>query len=209
MKRFLPAVLSFLMIGFAIDSPRVMAQGVNSADLTTMDAVPAQPSSISHPPSTILSYTRPTHKEKLKLYEFDAFGPYAFAKAAVAGGYQQSEKVPPEWGGGGAGPFGERLASNFGIQLVTTTTRYGMAELLHEDAVYYPCSCKGFSRRFTHAVISTLTARHGSDGHATFSISGLVAPLRRHDDGTRLVSRPLRCEGRLPNGKPQPGYGCG
>jgi len=59
---------------------------------------------------------------------------------------------------------------------VTTTTRYGMAAIFREDAAYYRCECTGFFHRFGHAVISTLTGRHGQDGHTTFSFSGLVSP---------------------------------
>jgi len=51
-----------------------------------------------------------------------------------------------------------------------------MAEILREDAVYYPCGCRGFFHRIRHAVVSTVTARHGEDGHTTFSISGLASP---------------------------------
>ena len=126
-------------------------------------------------PKPILFYRRPTEKEKLRLFEFDAFGPYAFAKAALAGGFQQASKSPPEWGSGWDG-FGTRVASNFGIQLVTTTTRYGMAEILREDTAYYRCECKGLFPRFGHALISTLMGRHGEDGHYAFSFPGLVSP---------------------------------
>ena len=86
------------------------------------------------------------------------------------------EKTCPRSGSGGAKAYAERAGSDFGIGLVTTTTRYGVAQLLHEDAVYYPCRCKGFLPRARHAVVSTLTARHGENGHITFSISGLVSP---------------------------------
>jgi len=122
-----------------------------------------------------LAYTPPTEKEKLRLFAFDAFGPYAFATAAVAGGYQQASRTPPEWGSGWNG-FGDRVASNFGIQVVTTTTRYGLAEILREDAAYYRCECRGFFPRAGHALISTLAGRHGKDGHTVFSFPGLIAP---------------------------------
>jgi hypothetical protein len=111
----------------------------------------------------------------LRLFRFDSFGPYAVAKALLAGADLQATNAPPEWGGG-AKAFGERVGSGFGIELVTTTTRYGMAEILREDAVYYPCGCRGFFHRIRHAVVSTVTARHGEDGHTTFSISGLASP---------------------------------
>jgi hypothetical protein len=175
MKKYRIAELSVLLIWVALSSPKMMAQMAPDATLASVDSHAAQPSSIPYDPNLILAYKRPTQKEKLRLYEFDAFGPYAFAKAALAAGFQQATNAPPEWGGG-AKPFAERVASNFGIQLVTTTTRYGMAQVLHEDAAYYPCGCRGFFHRVRHAVISTVTARHGEDGHTSFSLSGLVSP---------------------------------
>jgi hypothetical protein len=81
----------------------------------------------------------------------------------------------PEWGQG-AGAFGERFGSNFGIAAITTTTRYGLAKAFREDALYYQCECKGVFRRLGHAVISTLTARRGDDGHREFSVPDLVSP---------------------------------
>ena len=152
-----------------------MAQLAPAAGLPSADTAAVPPSSRPLYPSPILAYTPPSEKEKLRLFAFDAFGPYAFAKAAVAGGIQQAGNSPPEWGSGW-NAFGMRVASTFGIQLVTTTARYGIAEILHEDAVYYRCECKGFFPRFGHALISTLTARHGEDGHTVFSFPGLVSP---------------------------------
>jgi len=142
MKRCRQAHLLVLIIGFAISSPKVMAQLTPAADLPHLGTVAGRPSSVAVQPGPILIYTRPTEREKLQLFEFDAFGPYAFAKATFAGGFQQATREPPEWGTGWDA-FGVRVASSFGIQLVTTTARYGMAEILHEDAAYYRCECKG------------------------------------------------------------------
>jgi len=169
------ACLSILIIGLAGWSPGVLAQVNTAAFAPPADVAPVETSAKPIDLTSLLVYQRPTQKQKLRLYEFDAFGPYAFAKAILAAGIQQGENTPPEWGGGGKA-YSERVGSDFGIGLVTTTTRYGMAELLHEDAVYYPCRCKGFLPRVRHAVFSTVTARHGEDGHIAFSISGLVSP---------------------------------
>lgn len=120
-------------------------------------------------------YERPTEKEKLRNYAFDAFGPYPILGAAFAGGVQQAYGTPPEWGGGAAG-YGKRVASDFGINLVTQTTRYSLSEVFREDTLYYRCDCTGFGHRLEHALISTVTARRGEDGHRAFSIPSLVAP---------------------------------
>ena len=175
MKRSRIAHLSVAIVLLAASSPKVMAQVASASIFPPVDSAAAPPDAKPIDPVSILAYQRPTERQKLHLFEFDAFGPYAVAKALLAGGDQQATNAPPEWGGG-AKAFGERVGSSFGIELVATTTRYGMAEILHEDAVYYPCECRGFFHRIRHAVISTVTARHGVDGHTTFSISGLASP---------------------------------
>jgi hypothetical protein len=63
-----------------------------------------------------------------------------------------------------------------GIAAVGTTTRYALSEALKEDTLYYRCECRGILPRLRHAMISTLTARRGEDGHLVFSIPALVAP---------------------------------
>jgi hypothetical protein len=175
MNRSKAICLSALIIGVAISSPGALAQSPPPPAPSPSHDAAVRPSSIPGYTDPISTYLRPTEKEKLRLYFFDAFGPYALTEAVFAGGVQQATKSPPEWGGGWNG-FGERAASNFGIQLMTTTTRYGLARILHEDAAYYRCECTGFFPRFSHALISTLTARQGEDGRTVFSIPGLVSP---------------------------------
>ena len=121
------------------------------------------------------TYTPPTTRQKLHNYLFDAFGPYPVLGAAFAAGLNQASNHPPEWGQGAAG-YGRRFGSSFGIALTTTTTRYTFASLFREDTLYYRCDCKGVLPRLRHAVLSTITARRGRDGHRVFSVPGLVAP---------------------------------
>jgi hypothetical protein len=122
-----------------------------------------------------MTYTRPTQRTKLHNYFFDAVGPYPIIGAALAAGINQADDTPPEWGQGAEG-FGKRFGSNFGIAATATTTRYVLAEALREDTLYYRCECKGVFPRFSHAVISTFTARRGDDGHRVFSLPAVIAP---------------------------------
>jgi hypothetical protein len=126
-------------------------------------------------PQTDLTYVRPTQKTKIRNYAFDAFGPYPLAGAAFAAGIGQADNTPPEWKQGARG-YGLRMGSAFGIATVSTTTRYGLAQAFKEDTLYYRCECKGVYLRFRHALISTLTARRGEDGHRVFSFPALIAP---------------------------------
>jgi hypothetical protein len=131
-----------------------------------------------------LTYHRPSETTKLKNFAFDSFGPYAFFGAAVAGAYQQAVTTnatphisgsPPDWGQGWDS-YGVRVANNFGINLVTQTARYTLAEVFREDTIYYRCECSGILARTKHALISTVTARKGEDGHRVFSFPALAAP---------------------------------
>jgi hypothetical protein len=122
-----------------------------------------------------LPYTRPAQKTKLRNYVFDAFGPYPIVGAGLAAGVNQAYNTPPEWKQGSAG-YGKRFGSDFGIEAISTSTRYGLAQAFKEDTLYYRCDCKGVFPRLRHAVISTLTARRGEDGHRVFSFPSLIAP---------------------------------
>jgi hypothetical protein len=142
--------------------------GFSSSD--TVSPLPTKPQ-----PKLELAYRRPTEKAKVRSYLFDTFGPYPVVGAAIMGAIDQADKIPPGWGQG-AGAYGERVGSNFGIEMVTTTTRYALAEALREDTLYYRCECTGVLRRLGHAVISTVTARYGDDGYRRLSFPALVAP---------------------------------
>src|SRR5271156_3689588 len=169
----------------AMFSAPVNAQGAAGAgassgqeQTTAPSQQPSQPKIMSPRAANVQPgepYRRPTEKEKLRSYAFISFGPYPILASAVAGGVQQADNAAPEWGQGWDA-YGVRVASNFGINLVTQTTRYGLAEIFHEDTLFYRCECSGFGHRLEHALLSTVTGRRGEDGHRTFSFASLVAP---------------------------------
>jgi hypothetical protein len=121
------------------------------------------------------SYIPPTSSAKLTNYVFDAYGPYPIAGAMFAAGVNQLTYSPPEWNQGITG-YGKRFGSSFGIAVVGTTTRFGLAAAFKEDTLYYRCECSGVYPRLRHAAISTFTGRRGEDGHRVFSIPAIVAP---------------------------------
>lgn len=122
-----------------------------------------------------LTYERPTQRTMARNYAFDTFGIYPLGGAAVAAGFGQLSNAPPEWHQGVEG-YSKRFGSDFGIAAVGTTTRYGLAEALREDTMYYRCACRGVFPRLSHAAFSTLIARRGVDGHRVFSFPALIAP---------------------------------
>jgi hypothetical protein len=167
-------IVSFL-IGVSFVGALASGSKAQSADAAVYSASKATPSSGSTRPHPDLAYVRPTEKMKLRTYFFDAFGPYPIFGAAFVGALNQADKTPPEWGQG-AGAYGQRFGSNLGIATVTTTTRYALAEAFREDTVYYRCECTGMFRRMRHALVSTVTARRGEDGHRRLSFPAIVAP---------------------------------
>jgi hypothetical protein len=216
----------FLLVAiglFAISQTSAWGQsssGSGTPAQSQIQAPPAQtaPPSASSSMSMTLTYHRPTEKEKLKNYAFDSFGPYAIAGSVIAAGYQQADKtskapnagIPPDWGQGWDA-YGARVGSNFGINLVTQTARYSLAQVLREDTIYYRCECTGFFPRLGHALISTVTARRGEDGHRMISFAAIASPYagseaaallwypNRYDamDGFRIGNYNLLIQGGL------------
>jgi len=161
-------------------SPITLSSAASDGRLADAQAATADPESPDTelpdaPQVRLKGYQRPDQKTKLVNYLFDAYGPFPLVGSALVAGINQAEDSVPDWGQGLKG-YGRRWGSNFGIGAITTTTRYGMSELLHEDTLYYRCQCTGFFPRLGHALISTFTGRRGDDGHRVFSVPSLVAP---------------------------------
>lgn len=191
------AFLSFAATVLLTSLPAAHAQSAaGTGSGTAQQTQPGQPGQQAQSPASESSsamknqtepavvYHRPSEREKLRNFAFDAFGPYPFIVAAVGGAYLQAypsptalhaRGTPPEWGQGAQG-YGERVGSTYGIELVSTTTRYVLGEALREDTLYYRCACSGFFPRLGHAIFSTVLARRGEDGHYFFSLANLGAP---------------------------------
>jgi hypothetical protein len=173
MKRLQTLALLLAVTTLGVLSPVGNAQSAPVAPPSSSSAV--SPSVRTVTPGLDLTYHRPTERTKLRHFFYDAFGPYPIASGAILGAIDQADKAPPEWGQGAAA-YGERTGSDFGIALVTTTTRYALAEAFREDTLYYRCECTGVFRRLNHALFSTVTARHGDGGHRRLSLAAIVAP---------------------------------
>jgi hypothetical protein len=164
--------MCLLLASFSVIVPLHLAaqslvtEGLSSATASSLPVVSPAPD---------LAYTRPAQATKLTNYLFDSFGPYPIVGAALVASVNQVYNTPPEWKQGAEG-YGKRFASNFGIAAVSTTTRYALAQAFREDTLYYRCECKGVLPRLGHALISTVTARRGDDGHREFSVPSVVAP---------------------------------
>jgi hypothetical protein len=175
-------VAAILALGiFSVPAGAQSGAGVGTGQTTTSSSQTQTTVTVQTTPSHGTpgqTYHRPTSGEKFKSFAFDSFGPYAILGSALGGAIQQADNAPPEWSKdpGGWSAYGQRVANTFGINLVTQGTRYTLSSLLREDTIYYRCECDGFVPRLKHALISTVTARKGEDGHTVFSIPNLVAP---------------------------------
>lgn len=112
---------------------------------------------------------------KLNNYIFQSIGPYPILRSVVMAGIHQATHTPPDWQEGLWG-YGERYGSDYGISLVSVTSRYALAEATRVDVMYYPCTCKSLWARIGHAVASVAIAHRGADGHPAFSLPTLVSP---------------------------------
>jgi hypothetical protein len=134
------------------------------------------PAASDIPMTALLVYTPPTGDQRFRDFLWNAVGPVAFAGASFAAAINQGTDFPHQWGQG-ANSYGVRVASNFGIGLVSATSQYSMAVAFHEDTAYYHCACGGFFPRFWHAAMSTVAARRGDDGHYAFSTALTTSPF--------------------------------
>lgn len=159
----------WLIVALAMVPIAAVSQSLSS----TSDPSAYLPSATATNPE--LAYERPTEKTKVRNYTFNAYGPDPFVGAGLAAGINQLNNAPPEWHQGAEG-FGRRFGSDFAIAAIGTSARYGLSEVFREDALYYRCECRGGLPRLSHAVLSTLIARRGMDGHRVFSFPALVAP---------------------------------
>lgn len=122
-----------------------------------------------------MGYVRPDFHKRVHNYFVGTFGPLQMTTLAFGSAISHADNVPPEWGQGW-GAYGQRFASDIGSSTVNGTTNFLLGEALREDTKYYPCECRGIWPRVRHALISSVTARAGEDGHAVFSIPAVASP---------------------------------
>lgn len=164
-------IISILSIASSL---LVVSERARSQDLVLPDA-PTAAVVATTLPSTEPVYSRPTRGIMVENYVFDAFGPYPVVSAGFTSSISQLSNAPPEWHQGAEG-YAKRFGSDFGMAATATTTRYALSSMLKEDSLYYRCECNGFLPRLNHAMLSTVTARHGRDGHRVVSIPAILAP---------------------------------
>jgi hypothetical protein len=121
----------------------------------------------------IPTYVPHPHRQMRDHYVWGTWGPPGLMAAAISASLQQWRDVPKEWGQTREG-FYKRFAAEYAESAIGDTTKYAISRLRDEDPSFRPCECRGFSRRFTHAVIAPFTARK-PDGRVVFSFARISA----------------------------------
>jgi hypothetical protein len=168
-------VLALLFVGRPVAAQSVSPNDDNAIGNSTPAASAGSLTDDSSVDSTP-SYVPPTQEQRFHDFTLNAVGPIAFAGAAFSAAIDQGTDFPRQWGEA-EGAYSERVASEFGINLVTVTAQYSLAEAFHEDTKYYRCMCSGFFPRLWHAAISTVAAHRGDDGNVSFSIALTASPF--------------------------------
>lgn len=104
-----------------------------------------------------------------KSYFQHAFGIASYKRAAISTVLAEITNNPREWGRTWDGA-GKRFASAYGRHLISTSVRYSVATLRHEDARYFPSAETAFKGRLKHALLGTVRARHEDTGASMFAL---------------------------------------
>ena len=149
------------------------ANPVQSNSTTASSDLPSGPDPTRNAP-TATSYKFPDGKQQFHNYLNAAFGPIAFARAAVGAGLDQSKPAPPEWDAGAKG-YGERYGFRLGMGEITETAKYSAGALFREDVAYHKCMCAGPVQRTAHVFISPFVAKTRT-GRTILSLPSIAAP---------------------------------
>lgn len=121
-------------------------------------------------------YAKPDEHALVADYLHDTYGLPGFARTTVRALYAEARGKPTEWGTDAAG-FGQRYGSAFAVTAINGTVRYGFENALHEDLRYIACRGCGAKQKLENAFLSEVTARHGDDGHRSFSLTPTISEM--------------------------------
>jgi hypothetical protein len=180
-----PALLRTITLAmiFGLGSHFSPAQGPSALISSSTRSAPASAVALPEAPSALIPdpvfvngrlYHKPTRREDFKAYEHELIGPRPFISAAIRAGFEQIRPVPTGWGQDFPG-YIQRYGSAYGEFGIDSSVRYGLAAALHEDVRYLICHQCTAGQKIENAFLAEMTARHGEDGHRTFSLTPVVA----------------------------------
>jgi hypothetical protein len=132
----------------------------------------AQTASPSPTPTSLL-YQRPDKHERVQRYIRGMFGPVPVAKTLASSGISTWRNSPEEWGPHWSG-YGKRVASNFGKNIIRSSTRFGLEEAFKLDSRFVRSPRESVGKRIGNALISPLVARN-ERGHKVFGFPNVIA----------------------------------
>jgi hypothetical protein len=121
-----------------------------------------------------IPYEPPTAHIYFSDYLHDTYGLNGFIRSNIRALYNQALDEPKEWDTDFEG-YGQRYISSEGVTVINGNVRLGMEFLFHEDLRYIPCHGCSIKRKIANAWLAEFTARHGADGHRTFTLTPVVA----------------------------------
>lgn len=121
-------------------------------------------------------YTQPDKRALVLDYMHDTYGLPGLARTTVRALYAEALGKPTGWGTDAPG-FGQRFGSAAAVTAINGTVRFGFENVFHEDLRYIPCHGCRAGKKIENALLAEITARHGSDGHRSFSLTPTIADM--------------------------------
>ncbi len=121
-------------------------------------------------------YTKPNERALVADYLHDTYGLPGLARTTVRALYSEARGKPTDWGTDAAG-FGQRFGSSAAVTAINGTVRFGFENVFHEDLRYIPCHGCHAGKKVENALLAEITARHGQDGHRSFSLTPTIADM--------------------------------
>lgn len=123
-------------------------------------------------------FQRPSAEKRFKRYVKNTIGPTAMLGVGIGAGFSTAFNEPEEWQRSGKG-FGRRFASNFGKNVIRTTTMYGLDEAFRVDSNFYRSKKRDAGSKLKNAIASTFTARTPS-GRRTVGVPRIAGTYAAH-----------------------------
>ena len=144
-----------------------------SADPQNRNKV-APPASGNVAPVTV--YVFPSKAKIANYWAKNTFGTRGVLGSVLRASWSTWVNESPEEWGEGAGGWSRRYGNSFLENTVNQTALVLLSGAMHQDPLYYHCSCSGFWPRTKHAAkLAVVSRKHSGDG--VFSIPKVISPF--------------------------------
>jgi hypothetical protein len=134
------------------------------------------PASAPNPAASTVGYVFPSNREIVRYGYGGVAGVRALAGSAFTASWNTwVDTSPREWHRDASG-WGKRFGTSILDHAINQSALVGLSIAVHEDPMYYRCSCTGFWPRTGHALRSTYRARN-RQGDYRFSFVRVGTPF--------------------------------